>query len=50
MGVPDNHPEQPVAAGSLQSADRNLRKTMGLSHLLLMSIAAIISAVILSRL
>jgi amino acid transporter len=44
MDVPDNNPGQPVAEGSFESADKNLRKTMGFSHLLFMSLAAIIGS------
>ena len=44
MNVPDSHPGQPAAEGSFETADRNLRKTMGFSHLLFLSLAAIIGS------
>jgi amino acid transporter len=44
MNVPANHPGKPAAEGSFESADRNLRKTMGFSHLLFLSLAAIIGS------
>jgi amino acid transporter len=44
MDVPDNHSGQPEATGSFESADKRLRKTMGFTHLLFLSLAAIIGS------
>jgi hypothetical protein len=33
MDSPDNHPEQPAATGSFESADNSLRKTTGIASL-----------------